>query len=94
MHSGGKRSFIPQNGSEFFNPVLKIKYQMFETFKANGINKKRDMLAKATDLLYQVGFENPETILNKYSFQLSRWYGTARHFSNWAIVIAPIGNCR
>ena len=29
------------------------------------------MLAKATDLLYQVGFENPETILNKYSFQLS-----------------------
>ena len=64
-------AFIPQNGSEFLNPVLKIKYQMFETFKANGINKKRDMLAKATDLLYQVGFENPETILNKYSFQLS-----------------------
>ncbi len=29
------------------------------------------MLAKATDLLYQVGFKNPETILNKYSFQLS-----------------------
>ena len=29
------------------------------------------MLEKATDLLYQVGFENPETILNKYSFQLS-----------------------
>ena len=63
--------FIPQNGSEFLNPVLKIKYQMFETLKANGIKKKRDMFAKATNLLYQVGFENPETILNKYSFQLS-----------------------
>ena len=68
---GKEFAFIPQNGSEFLNPVLKIKYQMFETFKANGINKKRDMLAKAIDLLYQVGFENPETILNKYSFQLS-----------------------
>lgn len=64
-------AFIPQNGSEFLNPVLKIKYQMFETLRANGMKKKRDMLAKATDLLYQVGFEHPETILNKYSFQLS-----------------------
>ena len=64
---GKEFAFIPQNGSEFLNPVLKIKYQMFETFKANGINKKRDMLAKAIDLLYQVGFENPETILNIYS---------------------------
>lgn len=64
-------AFIPQNGSEFLNPALKIKYQMFETLKANGINKKRDMLVKATDLLYQVGFNHPETILNKYSFQLS-----------------------
>lgn len=64
-------AFIPQNGSEFLNPVLKIKYQMFETLRANGMKKKQDMLAKATDLLYQVGFEHPETILNKYSFQLS-----------------------
>ena len=68
---GKEFAFIPQNGSEFLNPVLKIKYQMFETLKANGIKKKRDMLAKAIDLLYQVGFENPKTILNKYSFQLS-----------------------
>ena len=68
---GKEFAFIPQNGSEFLNPVLKIKYQMFETLKANGIKKKRDMFAKATNLLYQDGLENPETILNKYSFQLS-----------------------
>ena len=44
---------------------------MFETLKANGIKKRGTCLRKQLIYYIKLVLRNPETILNKYSFQLS-----------------------
>ena len=63
--------FIPQSGSEFLDPSFKIKTQIFESLDLLGIKKKADKLARATELLLQVGFSQPKIVLELYPFQLS-----------------------
>ena len=71
---GKEFAFIHSEWFGIFESVLKIKYQMFETFKVNGINKKRDMLAKKQLIYYiRVGFENPETILKIFVSVIERY---------------------
>lgn len=62
---------IPQNGSEFLNPVLKVRYQIFETLRSNGMRSKKEMEKKAVQLLREVGFADPKAVLDQYPFQLS-----------------------
>lgn len=70
---GKELVLIPQNGSEFLNPVFKVKFQMYETLRLNGFKKAKEieLRIRAINLLKTVGFENPKDILEKYPFQLS-----------------------
>ncbi len=62
---------IPQSGSDFLNPSLKVKYQMFESLKLLGVSGKEAMTEMAKDVLRKVGFAKPEVLLEMYPFQLS-----------------------
>lgn len=61
---------IPQSGADFLNPVLKIRFQMYEALRKNGFRGPA-MEAKAAELLTQVGFTHCDEVLDKYPFQLS-----------------------
>ncbi|MBC3887878.1 ATP-binding cassette domain-containing protein [Acetobacterium paludosum] len=62
---------IPQSGADFLNPGLKVRTQIYETLKRTGIKDKRILEKTACDLLNSVSFQNPDSIMNKYPFQLS-----------------------
>ena len=62
---------IPQSGADFLNPGLKIRTQIYETLKKTGLRSKQLLEKTACDLLSRVSFQNPDSILNKYPFQLS-----------------------
>ena len=61
---------MPQSGADFLNPSLKVRYQVYETLRKCGI-EKRNLAEKASELLGRVGFSDPASVLNKYPFQLS-----------------------
>lgn len=62
---------IPQSGSDFLNPVFKVKTQIYESIKRAGVYKKNEYKAVACELLRKVGFSNPEEVMDQYPFQLS-----------------------
>ena len=68
---GNSLVLIPQSGADFLNPVLKVRYQIAETLKRAGIQKKQALKKESAALLHRVGFQDPEEVLNKYPFQLS-----------------------
>ena len=62
--------YIPQNGHEFLDPSRSIRRQMFDSIAKLGIAAPlREALAR--EKLTQVGFTQPEAILDRYAFQLS-----------------------
>lgn len=63
--------FIAQSGAEFLNPSLKIKSQIFESLKINGVKNRRERESIAEKNLELVGFENSGQVLEKYPFELS-----------------------
>ncbi len=63
--------FIPHSGLEFLNPSLKIKTQMFESMRINGLTDRKKMRAEAIKNLELVGIEDQERTLEKYPFELS-----------------------
>ena len=62
--------YIPQNGHEFLDPSRSIRRQMFDSIAKLGIAAPlREAFAR--EKLAQVGFTQPEAILDRYAFQLS-----------------------
>lgn len=68
---GDSLVLIPQSGADFLNPVLTVRYQIAETLKKAGTQKKQALKNESIALLRRVGFQDPEEVLNKYPFQLS-----------------------
>ena len=62
--------YIPQNGHEFLDPSRSIRQQMFDSIEKLGIASSQ-RYAFACEKLAQVGFVQPEAILEQYPFQLS-----------------------
>lgn len=62
--------YIPQSGADFLNPSLRVRSQMYETLKQNGV-PKTERKAVAESLLRKVGFDDADRVLNAYPFQLS-----------------------
>ena len=67
---GDRLVYIPQNGAEFLIPVRTVRKQLYDSLKKLGLPRK-DFPAFATEKLRLAGFDAPETILDKYPFQLS-----------------------
>lgn len=63
--------YIPHSGVEFLNPSLKIKTQIFESMRLNGMKDKKKMREDAIEKLQLVGIENCPQTLEKYPFELS-----------------------
>ena len=67
---GDKLVYIPQNGAEFLLPTRTVRKQLYDSLKKLGLPRK-DFPALAAEKLRLAGYDAPETILDKYPFQLS-----------------------
>lgn len=67
---GDKMVYIPQNGAEFLLPARTVRKQFYDSLKKLGLPRK-DFPALAAEKLRLAGFDAPETVLDKYPFQLS-----------------------
>ena len=67
---GDKMVYIPQNGAEFLLPTRTVQKQLYDSLKKLGLPRK-DFPALAAEKLRFAGFGAPETLLDKYPFQLS-----------------------
>ena len=67
---GDRLVYIPQNGAEFLLPTRTVRKQLYDSLKKLGLPRK-DFPASAAEKLRLAGFDAPETILDKYPFQLS-----------------------
>lgn len=67
---GDKLVYIPQNGAEFLLPTRTVRKQLYDSLKKLGLPRK-EFPASAAEKLRLAGFDAPETILDKYPFQLS-----------------------
>lgn len=67
---GDKLVYIPQNGAEFLLPARTVRKQLYDSLKKLGLPRK-EFPASAAEKLRLAGFDAPETILDKYPFQLS-----------------------
>ena len=67
---GDKLVYIPQNGAEFLLPARTVRKQLYDSLKKLGLPRK-DFPALAAEKLRLAGFDVPETVLDKYPFQLS-----------------------
>ena len=67
---GDRIVYIPQNGAEFLLPTRAVRKQLYDSLKKLGLPRK-EFPALAAEKLRLAGFDAPETILDKYPFQLS-----------------------
>lgn len=67
---GDKLVYIPQNGAEFLLPTRTVRRQLYDSLKKLGLPRKV-FPALAAEKLRLAGFDAPETLLDKYPFQLS-----------------------
>ena len=67
---GDKLVYIPQNGAEFLLPARTVRKQLYDSLKKLGLPRKV-FPALAAEKLRLAGFDAPETVLDKYPFQLS-----------------------
>lgn len=67
---GDKMVYIPQNGAEFLLPTRTVRKQLYDSLKKLGLPRK-EFPALAAEKLRSAGFDVPETVLDKYPFQLS-----------------------
>ncbi len=65
-------SMIFQDPMSSLNPLLKIGFQMVESFQiSNKKLSKKAAINKSLELLDQVGLINPEELMNQYPYELS-----------------------
>ncbi|WP_326906802.1 ABC transporter ATP-binding protein [Sedimentibacter sp. MB31-C6] len=81
---GKNIGFIPQNTIFFLHPMIKIKNQISDGYIKHMKRSKTEGLKKASEILKKVGFNDPNTILNYYPWQLS---GGMRQRVNIAMAI-------
>ena len=67
---GDKMVYIPQNGAEFLLSTRTVRAQLYDSLKKLGLPRK-EFPASAAEKLRLAGFDAPETVLDKYPFQLS-----------------------
>ena len=67
---GVEMVYIPQNGSEFLNPSKKIRYHLYDSLQKLGIPRKQ-WESISLQKLAEVGFAHPDSVIDKYPFQLS-----------------------
>ena len=67
---GDRIVYIPQNGAEFLLPTRAVRKQLYDGLKKLGLPRK-EFPALAAEKLRLAGFDAPETVLDKYPFQLS-----------------------
>ena len=67
---GDRLVYIPQNGAEFLLPARTVRAQLYDSLKKLGLPRKA-FPALAAEKLRLAGFGAPETLLDKYPFQLS-----------------------
>ena len=67
---GDKLVYIPQNGAEFLLSTRTVRKQLYDSLKKLGLPRKV-FPALAAEKLRLAGFDAPETVLDKYPFQLS-----------------------
>ena len=67
---GSDMVYIPQNGWEFLDPSRSIRRQLYDSLKKNGV-PRGNLAALAAEKLALAGLPQPETLLDKYVFQLS-----------------------
>ena len=67
---GDRIVYIPQNGAEFLLPTRAVRKQLYDSLKKLGLPRK-EFPALAAEKLRLAGFDAPETVLDKYPFQLS-----------------------
>jgi oligopeptide/dipeptide ABC transporter ATP-binding protein len=85
---GREIGMIFQEPMTALNPVLKVKEQLMESFKENGLSKK-EKYEKAVDLLKTVGIPSPEQRMEAYPYQFS---GGMRQRTMIAIALASRPN--
>lgn len=62
--------YIPQSGHECLNPSKTVKSQLLDGLKAEK-TKRKLRINSAFNRLRAVGFDDPESVLKKYPFELS-----------------------
>ena len=67
---GDKLVYIPQNGAEFLLPARTVRKQLYDSLKKLSLPQK-EFPQLAAEKLRLAGFDRPEDVLDKYSFQLS-----------------------
>ena len=67
---GDKLVYIPQNGAEFLLPARTVRKQLYDSLKKLSLPRKA-FPTLAAEKLRLAGFDAPETVLDKYPFQLS-----------------------
>ncbi len=65
-----KISYVPQAALNALNPTLKIIDHFYETAKAHGVDDKKWVMDKASQLLKMLNLE-PSRVLNSYPHELS-----------------------
>ena len=66
-----KVSIVMQNPMSAFNPILNIYAHFWETLASHDTNDHRAIRKRANELLNDVGFSDPASILELYPFQMS-----------------------
>ena len=68
---GKTAAMILQNPMSCFDSVFKIRHHFFETLASHGEKSSKKMLESSRTALLDVGFDNPDEILDLYPFQMS-----------------------
>ena len=63
--------FVPQNTMFYLHPMLKIRQQIADSYVSHRKGTLRQGLERAEALLREVGFDDPERVLNSYAWELS-----------------------
>ena len=67
---GSSIVYIPQNGLEALSNLLSVRKQLYDSLKRNKC-KKRELESRALELLKRAGFEEANSIIDLYPFELS-----------------------
>jgi ABC-type glutathione transport system ATPase component len=68
---GKKISMLPQESLNALDPLVKVGKQIGEVISSNENNKKRNTYEDVLTILSLCGFQDSETIYNKYPYELS-----------------------
>ncbi|HLK08931.1 MAG TPA: ABC transporter ATP-binding protein [Candidatus Angelobacter sp.] len=68
---GAEVALISQEPALALNPVLSLGQQLADVLRAHGKLTRLEVNARCTEILRQVGFEDPERILRAYPHELS-----------------------